>query len=103
MGTRDAERRWQPRDPILEHRPCGLRVGRGEEGEDVHVAVPEHVPSVRPAAQPARADRGLALFSDAGHQVKEREPHRQLQLGVPVDHHVGVLPPRGPSPPVLRK
>ena len=44
-----AERCQQPAYPVLEHRACCGRVGRGQEGQHVDVAVPEHVASVCPA------------------------------------------------------
>jgi hypothetical protein len=59
------------------------------------------VTPVRVAAQAARANRSIALLGRAREQMKQGEPDGALQLRIPVDRHVGVLPPRRPSPAVL--
>jgi len=76
-------------------------MARGQERQDVHVAVPEHVAAVRRAGQAARTHRRLATVANACHQVKQRQPDGELQLGVALDQHVGVLPSRCPGATVL--
>ena len=93
--------RGQASQPVLEHRPRGRRVGRGEERQHEDVAVPEHVAAVAGPAQAARSDGRLALVGDRRHQVEQREADRALELRVALDHDVGVLPTRGPRLAVL--
>ena len=44
---------------VLEHRPCGSRVRRGQERQHEDVGVPEHMAAVAGPRQPARADGRL--------------------------------------------
>ena len=78
-------------------------VGRevGEHGQHVGFGVPEAVPVVTGPGQALGGDRA-ALGPGSGLQhVEQREPHRLLDLGVPVDLYVGPVPERvevGPLP-----
>jgi len=66
----------------------------GEHRQDVRFAVPEAVPVIARAGQALRRD-GPAFSAGAGLQhVKQREAHRLLDLGVPVELHVGAGPER---------
>lgn len=74
---------------------------RGEERQDEGVRVPEDVTAVPGPAQPACSDRGLAGVGRRRHEMEQREPHCQLELFVPLDDDIGVLPALCPRPPVL--
>jgi hypothetical protein len=89
---RGLDRSGEAPDAVLEYCPRRLRVGRGKHGQDVHVGVSEHVPSVDGAAQPSGPDRCFAVIRGAGEQVEDREPDGKLQLRIAVDQYVGVLP-----------
>jgi hypothetical protein len=78
--------------------PPAQRVARrrrgdvGEHGEHVGLGVPEGVPVVAGTGQALGRD-GLALGPQPGlQQVEDADPHRLLQLVVPLDLDVGVLP-----------
>ena len=71
-------------------------MGGGQEGKDEGVGVPKHVAPVARPRQAAGADGRLSGVSDRRHHVEERKADRQLQLVVPLDDHVCVLPPAGP-------
>ena len=83
---RPRERRRETPDAVLEHRPRRFGVGRGEERQDEHVAVPEHVPAVR-AVRSVRERRPPPRLRPArGDQMEQREPDGELELGVAFDH-----------------
>ncbi len=88
-------------DPVLEHRPGRRRAHRGEDGQDEHVRVPEHVAAVGGSGHPAGADRGLAFVGGGGQHVIQRVAGRELRLRVSVDGHGRVRPPPGPGGAVL--
>ena len=73
---------------------AGGRVGsrQREHRQDEGLGIPERVPVVAGPGQAFRRDRAV-LAAGAGLQhVEQPEPHRLLDLGVPVDLHVGAVP-----------
>ena len=84
-------------DPGLQHCAGRRGVRGGEERQHEDVAVPEDVPAV--ALDPERPRAPTAASPSVGHrrhQVKQREAHVPLQLGVALDHDVRVARHRRP-------
>ena len=73
---------------------AGHRVGRGEREhrQDEGLGIPERVPVVPGPGQTLRGNRAALPAGSGLQHVEQREPHRLLHLGIPVDLHVRAVP-----------
>ena len=86
--SREVERRLAPPQCV----PDGARSAVRQHRQDVPLRVPEGVPVVPRAGEALRRDRAPLRASCRLEDVKEREAHCLLELGVAVELDVGAVP-----------
>ena len=91
----------QTPEAVLDHGPRRGRPDRDQGGQHENVRIPKDMPGVGSSGQSPGADRGLAAVRCGGQQVEHGIAGGQLRSWVPIDHHLGIRPPRGPCFPVL--
>ena len=72
--ARGPERLRESLHAVFDNRSRRGRMCRGKERQREHIGVPEDVPAVPVAGQPARADRGITMVGDRRHQSGTAQP-----------------------------